>query len=300
MAVSGYLLFFKQHKNNDFYKTMFKRYAITFLFWYVLYVVFTYFTGRVYQDTTIINYIIENSDGWMYWYFEVLLAILIIFPIVKIILTSPKALNLYVVLWLIFISIRQSLALFVPSKYLDIIQLPFFQTKKYIGGTILAHYPTECLGVFVVLGYLIMMLKEGKVNALYKRLIILFGGVSFIAIMLGAKYCIYKGVAVDYVMQPVQVQIVFTASLFVLFFYHIYPMINNHFRRVLRFISQKSLGIYVVHPFVLPIVIKITGNFTFIPCVNTAIKAIVTILISLIVVIAIDKIIPKRISGYII
>lgn len=198
-----------------------------------------------------------------------------------------------------FYSIRQSLSLFVLSKYLDIIQLPFSNKKvywrNYIGALSYRMFGRICCA-----WYLIMMLKEGKVNTLYKRLIFLFGGVSFIAIMLGAKYCIYKGVAVDYVMQPVQVQIVFTASLFVLFFYHIYPMINNHFRKVLGFISQKSLGIYVVHPVVLKIVIKIIEHSNHIPVVNTVIKAIVTILISLIVVISIDKIIPKRISKYII
>ena len=301
MGVSGYLLFFREHKDNKFWIKMIKRYGILFLLWFVLYVLFTYLKIPENQENSVMIYILNNRDGWMYWYLIVLLEILIAYPIIKVFISNEMAKRYYIVLWIIFVSLRQASTVFpIPGQIFDIIQVPLFQTKTYIGGTVLAHYPTECLGVFVVLGAFI----DKIINLKIKKIVVIgtniLGIMAGIYIVVGEKYLYNRGLAIDIVTQPIQIQVCIFSAMIILYIRMLYNVLGDIVKKTMEWVSKQSLGVYMIHPFVIGYSIKLCSGLQVKPVVGTVCSGTITIVVSLLITYLLRRVIPRSVSYYII
>lgn len=229
----------------------------------------------------------------------VLIEILVAYPVIKVIVSNEFALKCYIALWLIMVSCKQVLTIrSIPKQFFDILQLPFFQTREYIGGTVLAHYPTECLGVFVTLGLLIRSLSDGKVTSIKKCIIAFAGVMSFFGIILYAGRLITTERPIDLIMQPIQIQVVMMSAAGILLFYKLYGHIGKRVGNISNWLSKHSLGVYVIHPFIIGMIGQLVAGFSFNPVLKTIIKGSVTFLISLFLSFIIKLVVPERISRY--
>ena len=302
MGVSGYLLFFMKHKNDRFWIRMMIRYSALFSFWYILYVLFTYYIISVGQEVSVYTYMLQNLDGWMYWYLLVLIEILIAYPIIKEFLSNEKIKMYYILLWLVMVSLRQAITIgTIPVQILDVIQVPLFQTKSYIGGTVLAHYPTECLGVFVVLGAFIDRIIKGRVSRRVSTGIIVAGVLAGFYITI-IEYLLYSmNRPTDMVTQPIQLQVCAFAAMIILLVKFWYNIIGERCKKLFGWISRQSLGVYMIHPFIIVYVRKFcSGCRISVPIIITICTGGITIAFSLVCTCMLRRILPKWLSYYVI
>lgn len=300
MSVSGYLLFFSVHNDQLFWLKMLKKYSVTLFFWLLLYMIFLYFILLIAPDISFVHFAITNSDGWAYWYLEVLLEILLIYPIISKIVLYEDALKLYIIFWTCFVSIRQSLMIYaIPRELFNLIQIPLFQNSFYIGGTHLAHYPTECLGVFIALGFFIKLLLDKKIKK-RKTYISLLSGFCFLYVILMAGKLLREDRPIDMVLQPISLPVLILSMGALQLIVPLCERLPEQTQTKIVWLSEKSLGIYLTHPFTIVLASKLTKNLALPSVFITGIRTVFTVSLSLVVVIILQCTLPKKLRYYLI
>ena len=261
MAVSGYLIFYYR---NMKYRNILKqalRLTGVFLVWWCVYTLVNYNGSE-----PLIFWAIRNSEGWHLWYLVIYIKILLFYPFIRIIADSRRLAVIFSVLWLILVSIRFTLGCIgVDSIFLRPFNFPMFEYTGYLGGTIMGYYPTECLGLFIGGGMLISWLKKTSIKA--KVLISLLGltGIVVTAIMVTMTIRIGGKSYFDYALQPLQINVVITSIGFIAFMLLISHYIDKRmyaqkFHTIITAASQKTLGVYVVHPLIYRIIRMVPEN----------------------------------------
>lgn len=298
MGVSGFLLFFKDHKDEYFWLKMLKKYFVVLLFWLFLFSVYSYIHDR--REGSYILFILLHSDGWLYWYLEVLVEILLVYPILSCIFRNRAACKLYMFYWIVFISLRQALMFYhIPPQLFNIIQLPLFQTQEYIGGTLFAHYPTECLGVFIVLGSFIKYLIDGgKYKKIYLYLFI-FSIVSVIYMYFSSKKLLNQGMAMDMALQPVHLPVIILTMGVLLLMFRLCSYLPYRLQQCVCWLSDRSLGIYLFHEFVIGSIKNSISGLELFPVVRTSLCALIAVFLSVVFVSLIRVVLPPKWSYYI-
>lgn len=310
MAISGYLIFYRrEYSYKQILLGPFKKYLIIFLVWYAMYVGYSYyFTDRT---ENIWKFAVANSEGWHLWYLKAYLQIIFVYPLVRAITARKKLTLFYSVLWFIFMPVRFTLG-YLPGMeyiYLRVIQLPFFQYTGSIGGTLYAYHPLECLGIFIAGGMILDDLElicknKGYGRAFMKRIVIWLGvGIVGYFIAIGVLYTVSK---IDLSMVPMYVTCfhfynlmvavgVLAASYLVVSHIH-----SKRFCQMVNAAADKTLGIYILHPFVgqciqkLPVVTAMEewdGRNQLI--------VLLTFIFCYVITAFVHRVIPKKIAAYI-
>ncbi len=308
MGISGYLIFFRrEYEYKQILSGPFKRYFIIFLLWLVVYM--GYYYSLTDRTESFWSFAVINSEGWHLWYLKVYLQIIFVYPLVKAITSKKKLLLFYAVLWFLFISLRYT-AGFVPGiefSFLRIIQLPFFQYSGRTGGTALAYYPTECLGIFIVIGAFIDFLERNKEKEKFCSWLKYFVGVGAIGFFI-AVIAAYTAIQIneDYYLA--------TVTCFHFYFFietfgviaAIYFIVSNirtiradtKIYGMIEFLSDKTLGIYILHP----IILSLLERSPFMNGIGENVKGGflfgVTFIGTFLTVEMIHRILPKKIRRY--
>lgn len=310
MAISGYLLFFRREYS---YKQVllgpFKKYLILFLIWMAIYIGYNY--SNTDKTEAFWRYAITNSEGWHLWYLKVYLQIIVVYPIIKAI-TSKKELTLfYSVFWFVFLPVRFSIGHIpgVEFTFLRVIQLPFFQYSGTIGGTVLGYHPTECVGLFIAGGgylkYLEELRKKEEHSDKFRHKLGCFVVVGLIGFII-ALTATHAAARVD--------EALYLASITCFHFYFLMIAIgliaavyltqsfidNDLFCYVVRTLSDRTLGVYILHPLICSLLTK----WLFLTGLKAGngrnmIIVIFTFLLSFLVVTILHLILPKKVVRYI-
>lgn len=253
MSVSGYLLFFRKRQTyQEVFCGSFARYLSVFLIWSLLSIVYSYVLSI--PDESFIHYLARNSEGWHLWYLKVYLQILFCYLFIAPIVEKKEIYIFYSILWIIFISMRYSFGAWfsVDPVYLRIIQLPFFQYSGSIGGTIKGYYPMEALGLFILGGAVINYFEQRKMGKNGAKGLYYLGtavGV-FVYILTSNITALYYQGMYEYTCDPYMINVVVMMLSFITFVYLIEKYISNKMRKVLHWLANKTLGVYILQSFV--------------------------------------------------
>lgn len=267
MAVSGYLIFFRrEYEYKQILLGPFKRYLIIFLLWDCVYILYYYFLTD--KTESFLRYAVSNSEGWHLWYLKVYLQIIVVYPLIRAITSRKRLTLLYSILWFAFFSIRFTVGCIpgIEFVFLRLIQLPFFQYSGYIAGTPLAYHPTECLGMFIagggLLSYIKELQKDRESQDQYKKVIRVFtviGGLGYGIAMIAVNIAyqidpdrLFKMSVTQSHFYVVMEAVGLIAAVYLLLQY----FNSNKFCRTVRFLADKTLGIYILHPIIITILEK--------------------------------------------
>lgn len=232
----------ERYSTTAFYKKRFLRTLIPFLFWgclfYGLYLV-NHFNEKIQWTVVFKNFAEGNIPYTAFWFFVPLFLLYIFMPFLSLMVTNmSKRLLMYLCILLIFF---QSL---LPTIY------------TLLGVNISMSLPIAGYFVFALLGYYISISRIEYNNVFYWV-------VSILAIVV---------MIIRYILIYLSEEKV--SSLFTYFgLYSILPAIfvfltakryiqNIEVSPKWAFLSKKSLGVYVIHMFIISILLKIINNHT--------------------------------------
>lgn len=252
MSVSGYLLFFRKKRTyREVLQNNFMRYFSVFLFWSLIHIIYSYVMYT--PEESFIHYAAQNSEGWHMWYLKVYLQIIFCYPFIIIIAEKRKLYIFYSILWIIFISIRYSFAIWfsIDSVYLKVIQLPFFQYSGLISGTIKGYYPMEALGIFILGGATINHFEERKLSEIKKIWMYFMGVFAGIVICIITCYVttMFDRRMYAYICDPYMINVMVMMLSFIIFIYLVEDKFNNKMKIILHWLADKTLGIYILQSF---------------------------------------------------
>lgn len=268
MAISGYLLFYKkEYSYKEILRGPFSRYFIMFLLWSTIVVLSNYTKDCGDLGT----FWAQNSEGWHLWYLKVYVQILFVYPIIRSITRDKKVAKMFAVMWIIFFSIKYTISSYPGlDQYLRIVNIPFFEyVKRRIGGgTASAYYPTECLGCFLVGGYILYLFENNPQK--YRTMAIIIGIIGYIITLILVTYTVTTGgdIGIGRSQFDINVQMYLCGMIGLVYLIsdkiHI---VNSERLKKIHSLADKTLGVYIIHPFVMraytkiPFVVKMQNEY---------------------------------------
>lgn len=158
MGISGYFMFFYKEREFSYGFKALPRYLIMLILWAAVYFVVGYMIhGGDFTLAGIMDGIwgIDKTFGHL-WYIKLYVVILATFPLVGLLTQNMRVLKFYIGMWLSFFSLRFTLGIAVgifPNimPMLQLFQLPFFEYKGYVGGSLNSEFPMAYVGPFILL-----------------------------------------------------------------------------------------------------------------------------------------------------
>jgi len=299
MSVSGYyLLYKKNYSYGEVLKRYFLKYLVVFLVWSTIYNVRAYYLSD--KSVSLFRYFVINSEGWHLWYLKAYLQILIVYPIAKAITKEKNVAFLFSIGWLLFYSIKYTLAIWGPidNVYLRVIQLPFFQYNGFVGGTNKGYTPMECLGVFILGGFFLNYIVGA--NKKVRCSVLLIAIISLI-ITICKTFSIYTGEAyqLDLTCDPFMTNIIIYSFGVITLCYSISEIIPNLIRKIFSLLSTCTLSVYIIHPLIASLLSRM---LIFAGIVGWKYKICIFVgctFLSFTISFILNRIIPRKISRYI-
>jgi surface polysaccharide O-acyltransferase-like enzyme len=290
LMLSG-LLLLQPSKNEGirvFFKKRFARLGLPLMFWTIIYFIWD-FTVVVYPFS--INTIIQgilNGAYTQFWYIHVLLGLCLLTPILRVIIAHANRvlIQYFIILWLISVSILPFLALLSPLQ----LSKNIFTITGYVGYFILGIYLSSVqirrrtvlafmfLGItLTALGTYVLAVTNVSANMYFFQeylspTVILTSVMAFL-LLLTIKPHPVASLSLQHETKP------------------------NIFSKILKVISQNTLGIYFVHVMVIEAIqwglLGFTLNReTLHPIVEVPLLLIITLFASLGIILLLKKI-PK-------
>lgn len=289
VMLTGVLLLGKKYELNDFLKKRFLRIVLPFLFWSLIYALFSLiikiFGGNHEMSFfELVKWLInklKNGSSVHLWYIYMIIGIYLFIPILSkwIQNTTEKEIVYFIFIWLFTLFINQP----ILSKFRLDINLTYF--SGFIG--------------YIVLGYYLSIkdftLSKEMIKMISIFLIIL--GVSIT--ILGTYFLTVKNNSFQEYFYSYSSLNVLIASVGVFIFFKNVKISNLFFTRIITFVSQYSYGVYLVHILVLRLmsVVKINNNFIN-PIFAIPLVSIICLLISIAIIYVVNKLpLGKYISG---
>ncbi|MGI0528406.1 acyltransferase [Treponema socranskii] len=309
MGITGYFVFFEKERQFNYGIRKIGRYLIILLLWEVIYFSYEFFTKEDLSKTFFHDLSeIDITCGHL-WYLKLYIGILAVFPIIKVIVKDERVLLFYVIFWIVFFSLRFTLGLFyglIPNlkKILLLFQIPFFEYKGYLGGTVGSEYPTVYIGIFIIIGAYINLLERKRFFVNMKIIIVISIIAYVVTVAVTIAYALLYDGFKDYFFQPLELHILIMVIGFITLFYYIPDSFLKSNSRIIEKLSNYSLGIYIIHPLVGSLLKHTSYNSIFDRGFNVLIMNIINWIvvsfISFFVIGLIRKLIPHRICNYII
>ena len=281
--ISGSLLLSKDYKLRDFFKKRFFKIIPPFVFWALIYVLYDTFVTKgellsLYELGEKVIVSITKGGMFMFhlWFVYALLGLYLFIPILRkwIKYSTMNEIRYFLIIWLvtIFLSISNF------RHYFPSISLVNF--TGYIGYLVLGYYLT-------------------RITVKNKYIPYIFLLVGIIATIFGTYYLTqennkFSGYFYEYLSPNVLI-----TSIGVFLIFKNLKFKNRIFKRILRFISEHSFGIYLVHILVLSLLNKfgITYHFTH-PIISVPILTILCLTLSSLLIYLLRKLkFGKYISG---
>ncbi|MGG1574331.1 acyltransferase [Fictibacillus sp. NRS-1165] len=239
IIISGALLLNgKSEPLNTFFKKRSSKVVIPFIGWSVFYYVYQVYQNKAeLSGTSFIIAFLENDVFYHLWFLYMLLGLYLIVPILKIYVqnASNKNLAYFIALWFIGAS-------------------GYAAVKKFLGISIGIDIPVVVgyVGYFV-LGY---YLTKVNVNNLFRKSLYIMAIVALIGTVAGTFYVTHlrNGQFFDYFYSYLAPNIIVLSIALFIFFKHNYLKMDQAIPSpIIKEISKASLGIYLLHPFILKI-----------------------------------------------
>lgn len=262
--ITGALLVQKSIEIKSFLKKRFSRIIYPFIFWSIVYVVFSYLTEHKPLDT-IIQQSIYFGAYYHFWYVYILIGIYLFLPIISVFMIHANKTHLqyFLVIWTIWLASN----MYIFDDILPNINLIYF--SGYLGYVILGYYfhhvykeiKTYKIILAIAIGYLITFIGTSIVSEKHGHLETTF----------------YQYLDLNVTLM--------TAGFFLLFKYFITQ--SNAF---IAFISKYSYGIYFIHPLFIYYFKHYSITFSAIWVVDILIKTIIVTLLSLFAIYSLNKV----------
>lgn len=305
MSLSGYLLFYRKEYNySEIIKKIFLRYLVIFEVWKLVYQIY-YFRGQS-GIKAFIRFAIQNDEGWHLWYLKVYLTILLCYPIIRAITKDKKAYVCFSVAYLIFFSIRYSVATWfnLSSNVTRIFNLPFMHYTELVGGTTKGYYPMYALGIFIFGGAIINYYEHRKnktdQNFFRYGYVILISAAVYI---FSCSYCYLKHIE-DFAVtsDPYMINMIFImVGMIALCFLIAQKIHSEKIKGILAWLADKTLGVYILQNFVYIAVSAILDRMEIFspmvrkPCIYFGVLCGGVVLTAII-----HRIIPRKVGKYIV
>lgn len=279
IMISGALFLNRDISIKKLYSKYILRLVIVFIVWSIFYAFLNYDSVELFVETFLYGY-------YHMWFILRLLGLYICIPIIKLIVKDKKITKYFLILAFVFEFLISTLYLF---KYFGITSLNSVVTCIYeysvqIKPSIILGYTS-----YFILGY---YLNNIDLNKKQRIIIYILGIIGFIAtIVLNSLVSIIGKETLVVFNGDFSINVLLeTIAIFTFFKYSNFKNIklNSLFSKL----STYTLGIYLVHPFILEQIDNILGlnSLTFDPIVSTILVSLIVMFISTIISFILHKI----------
>lgn len=286
VMLTGALLLPKAYEIGEFLKKRFLRIILPFLFWSVVYIVFTYYvkltSNHEMSRLEIITWsldLLRSGTSPHLWYIYMIIGIYLITPIISKWAQNCKENEIiyFLIIWLAALILNQP----ILERYITDIDVSYF--SDFIGYLVLGYYLS------------VKTFKYNKITInIIAILLILIGVIITIA---GTYYLTNRdGKFNQYFYGYMTLNtLMVSAGIFVVF----KNLNSNKSSKIIDFISKYSYGIYLVHVLVLFYLSKIGMDFSFMnPIFSIPLVTLLCLALSTLIIYAVNKLpYGKYISG---
>ncbi|MFI0490427.1 acyltransferase [Flavobacterium sp.] len=286
VMLTGALLLPKAYEIGEFLKKRFLRIILPFLFWSVVYIVFTYYVkltpNHEMSRLEIITWsldLLRSGTSPHLWYIYMIIGIYLITPIISKWAQNCKENEIiyFLIIWLAALILNQP----ILERYITDIDVSYF--SDFIGYLVLGYYLS------------VKTFKYNKITInIIAILLILIGVIITIA---GTYYLTNRdGKFNQYFYGYMTLNtLMVSAGIFVVF----KNLNSNKSSKIIDFISKYSYGIYLVHVLVLFYLSKIGMDFSFMnPIFSIPLVTLLCLALSTLIIYAVNKLpYGKYISG---
>jgi surface polysaccharide O-acyltransferase-like enzyme len=286
VMLTGFLLLPKSYEIGDFIKKRFLRIILPFLFWSIVYIVFTYNVkispNQEMSTPEIIIWsldLLRSGTSPHLWYIYMIIGIYLITPIISkwVQNCSEKEILYFLIIWLIALILNQP----VLERYITDIDVSYF--SDFIGYLVLGYY----------LSVKTFKYSKSVVNIAAILLIVIgvcitIAGTYYLTNRDGKfNQYFYGYMTLNTLMVSTGVFLVFKNSTF------------SKSLKGIDFISKYSYGVYLVHVLVLFFLSKLGIEFSFLnPILSIPLTTLLCLILSVFIIYGINKLpYGKYISG---
>jgi surface polysaccharide O-acyltransferase-like enzyme len=245
--LSGFFLF-PVNDTGTFLKKRFKRVAIPFLIWCVLYAVYQYCTGAASLQNAVANIlkipVNYGTDIGHLWYVYMLLGIYLFAPLISqwVQTATRSGMQLYLALWAVAMSL----------PYIHLLY-PAVLGECYWNKTPLLYYFSGFLGYVILANYIKRFYMRPRPGQYIIAIVLIMAGYAITAggfIYLLPQKNIVEQLELTWAFESINVAMM-TAGIFLLFKNITARNNSSAFVKLVNDISAKSYGIYLAHIMVL-------------------------------------------------
>lgn len=277
LMLTGALLLPRKIEIKHFFKKRLTRILLPFLFWSVLYIIYSLLSKWLsgdnlsYRDICLyIFHKFKSGASFHLWYIYMIIGIYLILPIISkwILVSSKNEIWYYVVIWIVTM----------------IVGFPFI--KKIIPNVDLIYF-TGYLG-YPILGYLLSFTSKNKKIISFAFLLFLIGIMTTI---FGTYLLSYSDGSFNKMFYSYLSPNVLLSSIGVFLLFRHLKIKNKLIINILQSISKYNYGIYLGHILVLKLLSEIGISWNFInPIVGIILTAVLCLSFTLFIVFLVSKI----------
>ncbi len=267
-------------------RILFKKYilriVIILIFWSVIYAIMLAFRKDI-SLFSFVKAVLQGGEGYHLWYLYLCIGLYLLVPIFRSFTNDTEKCIYFCLLWILYwlIDIFSRIGLSEMSFFIA----PFEKIE---------HNIFVGFAGYLVLGYLLSVVK---LNKLQRFIIYFFGSLSVIlsywfGVFMSVKTNTFETItftSFSYVLEPVS--LITTSALFVFAKYNLNTYFTENVEKIVRVLSDYTLGIYLVHLLVLYIIfelLKVT-IVSFNPLFSIPIITLLSFLTSSIIVYILKK-----------
>ncbi|OGS69798.1 MAG: hypothetical protein A3G95_00305 [Flavobacteria bacterium RIFCSPLOWO2_12_FULL_31_7] len=267
--ISGALLLGRTFEIKDFLKNRLGKIIPPFLFWSLFYSIVNryFFNHETFNLSKIVKDIFYGSEYHL-WFVFALIGVYLIAPIIQkwIQISKKNDIKYYLIIWLL------TLFLTIPGVAIYFPKINFTYFSGFLGYFILGYYLKQYVKWPNSISYLLIL-------------------IGLVITIFGTYYFTYKtNKFYDYFYEYLSIHtLLVSVGVFLLF--NTVEKVNEKIKPVLSKLNDCSFGIYLIHPFVINILILL-GFFTFTihPIIDVLLFSLVCFLSSFFIVFLIKKI----------
>ena len=280
IMISGALFLNKDISIKKLYSKYILHLVIVFFVWSIFYAFLNFNTTGLFVETFLYGY-------YHMWFILSLIGVYMCIPLIRLIVKDKKITEYYLIISFIFAFLIPTI--FYIGKYFNVESLNSL-------GVMINRYgseikPSVVLGYtsFFVLGY---YLNNIELNKKQRNIIYVLGIIGFIlTVLLNSSISIISNVHQEVFFDNFSVNLLLeTIAIFTLFKYGNYK--NKKLNNIVTKLSSYTLGVYLVHPFILEQLDILFGlnSLTFNPVISIIIIAIIVMIISMLISAILHKI----------
>ena len=286
--ISGVLFLNKSSSIKKLFKRNIMKIGISYIFWSLVYCI----KDKFIKDIKLNDFILNFIDGHYHlWFLFSIIILYMMVPFLLLIVKNKVLLNYFLILSFISI-IYQNIILyskyFIKKNIIEIMEKIYSKlNNKYISGNIF----------YFILGYYL-----NKVNTKHIKLEIIIYFFGLIGMIFGAKISSYlshkKKIRIKDFYSVYSIHVLFQSISIFIFFKNYFNNLrfNKKYKKIIKNLGKYTFGIYLIHALVLEEFERIFNynSLSFKPIFNVIFLSFSVFIVSLIIIILLNKTIIKK------